>query len=83
MNTVFLLLAEFGSGHVELEKVCEKYVSISPKIAFRRAASASLPFPVMKSGSQKGTWLVALSDLALYLDTERFKARSEWEKANG
>lgn len=83
MNTLFLLLAEFGSGHVELEKICEKYLNMTPEIAARNASTASLPFPVIKLGTKKGTWLVALSDLALYLDTERFKARSEWEKVNG
>lgn len=83
MNTLFLLLAEFGSGYVELERICEKYLNMTPKIAAQNAATASLPFPVIKLGTKKGTWFVALTDLALYLDTERFKARSEWEKVNG
>ncbi|MGX9721391.1 pyocin activator PrtN family protein [Stenotrophomonas acidaminiphila] len=51
-TTVFLLLAEFGTGHIPLERCCHHF-GMKPKEANRRAARQSLPVPVFRLGSQK------------------------------
>lgn len=84
MNTVFLLLAEFGQADIPLETVAEKYLNLSRREACMRAARCDLPFPAFRiPGSQKNPWLVRITDLAAWLDKARADAVSEWEKVNG
>lgn len=80
-STYFALMAEFGSGNVELDKVCEKYFGLTIDEAKRRAATNRLPIPAFRSGSQKSPWLVSLSDLAAHLDAQHEAARMEWSKS--
>ena len=54
MNTVFLLLAEFGQADVPVETVCSRYLGLDERQAKRQASLASLPFPVYRPGTQKG-----------------------------
>lgn len=83
MNTVFLLMAEFGSGQIELEKVCDKYLGMDAAKAKRLAGTQSLPFPVMRDEtSQKRPYLVSIADLAKWLDEMNEKARNTWLKMN-
>lgn len=78
-TTVFLLLAEFGTGHIPLEKCCQHF-GMKPEEANKRAARQSLPVPVFRLGSQKSPWLVAADVLAAYIDGQRDQATKQWQK---
>ena len=52
ITTVFLLLAEFGTGHIPLEKCCQHF-GMKPEEAHKRAARQSPPTPAFRLGSQK------------------------------
>jgi len=78
-TTVFLLLAEFGTGHIPLERCCHHF-GMKPEEANRRATRQSLPVPVFRLGSQKSPWLVAADVLATYIDWHREQAATQWEK---
>ncbi len=80
-TTVFLLLAEFGTGHIPLEKCCQR-IGKKPEEANKRAARQSLPVPVFRLGSQKSSWLVAADVLASYIDVQRGDADRQWQKLN-
>jgi hypothetical protein len=83
VNTVFLLMAEFGQADIPLEQVAAKYLGLDAAHAKRQAASQALPFPVYRAGSQKSPWMVRVSDLAEYLDKCRENAKREWEAVSG
>lgn len=54
MNTMFLLMAEYGSATVQLSQVCEKYFGLKPSTAEKRAAMGDLPIPTFRvAESQK------------------------------
>ena len=80
MNTVFLLLAEFGRADVPLEEIAEKYLGIPKAKAYMKAKREELPVPTYQLGSQKSSRFVNIQDLAHWLDFERSKATEEWEK---
>lgn len=81
MNTTFLLLAEFGQADIPLEAIASRYLGLDAKVAKARARRDELPFPCVRpGGSQKSPWLVRVTDLADWLDTEHARARSEWAK---
>lgn len=83
MNTLFLVLAEFGSAEIPLNALAEKYLGLSPAQAKRQAGRQALPFPVHRgSKSQKAPWLVHAQDLADHIDQQRAQARSEWRALN-
>ena len=42
MNTIFLLLAEFGQADVPVETVCSRYLGLDERQAKRQASLASL-----------------------------------------
>lgn len=42
MNTMFLLMAEYGSATVPLSQVCEKYFGLKSATAEKRAAMGDL-----------------------------------------
>lgn len=93
MKTTFLLLAEFETATIPLEKVAAKYFSMEPEFAARKARNHELPIPAFRLGGQKSKWVVHIEDLAVFIDrilkeaaeeakresiTERFiKARNE------
>lgn len=79
MNTLFLLMAEFESATVDLETVAQKYLGMDKRAAYRDAAASSLPFPAFRCGSQKSPWMVHVSDLAEWIDSEREKAKKDWK----
>jgi Pyocin activator protein PrtN len=79
--TYFALMGEFGSGQVELEKVSEKYVGLTPREACRRAILSRLPIPAFHAGGQKSPWVVSLADLAEHIDARFAAARTEWLKS--
>ncbi len=78
-TTVFLLLAEFGTGHIPLERCCHHF-GMKPEEANRRAMRQSLAVPVFRLGSQKSPWLVSVEVLAAYIDGQRDQATKQWQK---
>lgn len=83
LSTPFLLMAEYGAADVPLEAVADKYLQLSRRQAYAQARRQALPFPVYRAGSNKSPWMVRITDLATYLDTQRAAARAEWEAING
>ena len=82
MNTLFLLMAEFGTGDIPLEQVADKYLGMCKRKAYDKASYNELPFPTFRAGSQRSTRLVKAFDLAEYLDKQHTQAKKEWEKTN-
>lgn len=82
MNTLFLLLAEFETSIVPLEKVADKYLGLSKEIANRKADKHQLPFVAHRLGSQKSGYQVHVKDLAKWLDSEWKEARRDWQDCN-
>lgn len=78
-STIFLLLAEFGTGHIPLDR-CSHYFGMKQEEANRRALRQQLPVPVFRLGSQKSPWLVAADVLAQYIDKQRDGANEEHQK---
>lgn len=78
---LFLLMAEFETAQVPLDK-CASLFGLTPDEAAKRAARAALPIPAYRAGSQKSPWLVDVEDLAGYLNVQKAKASHEWRKAN-
>ncbi|MDD2748875.1 MAG: pyocin activator PrtN family protein [Acidithiobacillus sp.] len=79
MNTVFLLMAEYGQADIPLEVLASKYLGMSRKESAMRAVRGELPFPAFRLGSQKSPWMVRVTDLAEYLDSARKKSIEDWE----
>ena len=83
MNTLYLLMAEFNSAMIPLEAVAAKYFGLQPAKAKSKAFLQQLPVPAFRAAdSQKAPWLIAASDLADYLDTQRAKAQKDWRRLN-
>lgn len=78
MNTMFLLMAEYGMADIPLELLAKKYLGIDPAMAKRQAATQNLPLPCYRAGSQKSPWLVRVTDLAEFLDKQREIAAKDW-----
>lgn len=79
MNTVFLLLAEYGTGQIPLDR-CAHLFGLSPEEAAKRAGRQALPIPTFRAGTQKSPWLVDASRLAAFLDDQRAKAEHDWQR---
>lgn len=79
MNTFFSLLAEFGTGHIPLDK-CAHIFGLGPDEAAKRANRQSLPVPAFRAGSQKSPWLVDATALASYLDKLKTDAIRDWHR---
>lgn len=82
MKTVFLLMAEFESPTIPLEKIREKYFNLSKAEAERKAKKHDLPVPAFRMGGQRSPWLVHVEDLAKFIDDLQAKQRKTWEKIN-
>src|SRR5205085_808375 len=80
-RTLFLLLAEFGTGQVPVERCCGHF-GLSPAEAKAAASRQNLPVPVFRLGSQKSPWLVSLEALASYIDAKRAAAEDEWRRVH-
>lgn len=78
MNTVFLLLAEYETSQIPLSVVAEKFLSISPSWADKKANLGELPFPTYRDNQKSGR-LVHIVDLAEWIDKKREIARQEFE----
>lgn len=82
ITTVFALMAEFGTAHIPVTVVGEKYFGYDEKQAKRAAASNDYPFPVFRAGSNKSPWVVDVGVLAAFLDEKRDKASKEFKTIN-
>lgn len=80
-RTLFLLLAEFGTGHIPVER-CAAHFGMTPAAAKAAAARQNLPVPAFRLGSQKSPWLVSAEGLASYIDAKSEAAAAEWKKLN-
>lgn len=80
-NTVFLLMAEYGTSRIPLEHCCH-LCGLSPGKAKQYALLAKLPVTAFRAQSQKAPWLVHADDLAVYLDAQRKTAQDGWNKLN-
>lgn len=79
MNTLFALLAQYGTAQIPLTK-CSDLFGLEPEQAKKAAASHGLPVPAFKLGSYKSPWLVDAASLASYMDKRKAQAESEWKK---
>ncbi|WP_426281661.1 pyocin activator PrtN family protein [Lysobacter soli] len=79
MKTLFMLMAEYGTGQIPLER-CAALFGLTPPEAAKRAARAALPVPAFRLASQKSPWLVDASALADFLDKQRERAEEEWRR---
>lgn len=80
-RTLFLLLAEFGTGQIPLDR-CAHHFGLSPDEAKRAAARQKLPIPAFRLGSQKSPWLVSAEALATYIDILAKGAQAEWKRVH-
>jgi len=78
-RTLFLLLAEFGTGQVPVDRCCHHF-GMKPEEARRLAGRQALPVPAFRLGSQKSPWLVHAEDLAKYIDEQASAARRDWKR---
>ncbi len=80
MNTVDLLMKEFGTCEIPLKDICDKYLGLNITNANRLAKNYLLPFPAHRCGSTKSPWLVNVNDLSNYLDQQRKESCCLWEQ---
>lgn len=81
MNTMFLLMAEYGTATVPLGQVCEKYFGLKPATAEKRAAMGGLPIPTFRAAeSQKAPRMIHIQDLADHIDAQLKKGRDLLEQ---
>lgn len=77
--TLFLLLAEFGTGHIPVER-CAHHFGMAPEEGKRMAARQKHPIPAFRLGPQKSPWLLSADSLAGHIDTAKEAAKAEWDK---
>jgi hypothetical protein len=81
MNTIFLLLAEFGTSTIPLADVSEKYFGMKAATAEKKALLGDLPIATFRaSDSQKAPRMIHVQDLADHIDQQRKKGREQFEK---
>lgn len=80
-RTMFLLLAEFGTGQIPVDR-CAHHFGLSPEEAKRAAARQKLPIPAFRLGTQKSPWLVSVESLAGHIDSAQSAAQADWDRLN-
>lgn len=78
-RTLFLLLAEFGTGQIPVER-CAHHFGMAADEAKRAALRQRLPIPAFRLGSQKSPWLVSADALAVHIDAAKDAAKAEWDR---
>lgn len=76
-RTLALLIAQFGSGQILLEKYCH-YFGMQPEEAKRAAARQALPVPAFRLGSQKSPWMISADQLAEHIQCRKDYATADW-----
>jgi hypothetical protein len=79
MNTLLMLMAEYGTGQIPLAK-CAHLFGLGSDEAAKRAGRQSLPVPAFRAGTQKSPWMIDAARLASYLDEQKMRAESDWKK---
>lgn len=85
MNTLFLLMAQYGGrAIIPLEDVCRDYFShLTPEKFLRKVMLREIVIPVVRiEASQKCAKGVTLEDLSKYLDSRIADARKECASLN-
>lgn len=85
MNTIFLLMAQYGGrAIIPLEDVCKDYFShLTPEKFLRKVMLREIVIPIVRiEASQKCAKGVQLKDLADYLDARIEAARKECAALN-
>jgi len=82
MNTLFLLLAQYETAQIPLERCCHLF-GLKPEEAAKRASRHALPVPAFRIGTQKSPWLVDAKTLANHIDKLRENAKQEWARVRG
>ena len=82
VSTYFALLAEFGSAHIPLDSIAQKFLDIDVQTAKKKAAKQQLPFPCIRINGQKSPWFVDAGVLAIFLDQKMEEAQKTWKKMN-
>ncbi|WP_175829690.1 pyocin activator PrtN family protein [Burkholderia cepacia] len=86
MNTVFILMAQYGAtAVVPIETVRKDYFPhLSREILVRKINRGEIKLPIVRmDGSQKTTLGVYIMDLAVYIDKQRAAAIKEYESFHG
>ncbi len=78
-RTLFLLLAEFGTGQIPVDR-CAHHFGLSEDEAKRAAARQKLPIPAFRLGSQKSPWMVSAEALAEHIDAQAKAAQADWNR---
>lgn len=80
MNTVFLLMAEFGTPTIPLSQIAERYLGMKPETANKKANCGELALPSFRlDQGQKAPRIVHVKDLADFIDRKRDEAKREIE----
>lgn len=80
MNTVFLLMAQYGGkAIIPIEAVCRDYFAhLTPVKLVQKISAGDIALPLVRiEASQKSAKGVHLADLAAYLDARAEAARKE------
>lgn len=81
MNTVFLLMAQFGGRFIiPLDEVRQHFFPhVTTELLARKIATAEIALPIvrMEDGSQKSARGIHIEDLAAYLDRRIEAGRKE------
>jgi hypothetical protein len=82
MDTLFLLMAQYKEAIIPATIVAKKYFNHDEKKAKAECLRQGYPFPVFRLGNNKSEWMVAVADLAKYIDEQREKAEKEFKAVN-
>ena len=86
MNTLFLLMAQYGGQAViPVREVCKDYMQLTVEKFKLKCLSGEIDIPIVRLGanSQKAALGIHIQDLAKYIDTQREKAANEQNKLMG
>lgn len=86
MNTVFLLMAQYGGrAVVPLDLVCRDYFShLTPLQLSRKTTAGEIDLPVVRiETSQKAARGIHIQDLAAWIDARRAAAQKENDQLQG
>lgn len=80
--TEFQLFVTYRDTVIPVDRICEKYLNLTPPEARRRALLNKLPFPTFRVvESQKAPIMVKLTDLASHIDRKHKQAEQSWERS--
>ena len=80
-DAAFLLAMKYKSPVVKLEAVIADFLPhLTIETAKKRANKQNLPFPAFKSEDNiKATWLVNITDVAIWLNKQRENSAKDWQ----